>query len=434
QTFPITGTGGGTITGITTTSPLIGGGTSGSVALGLNTGALFSALSPSLITGITTSSPLTGGGTNGSVALGVDPNALTSAIEPILMPTLSTTYAQLGAANTFTTGQIIEGPSAITGTNESGSMLNVTNSGDSFSSAISASNSGQYGIGLSVSAGADGDGIEAFGTQTAGSIGILGALANSNGFSNSYFLLESDDGLDAGIWADGADGQEAALIATSDDLNAGIFYNDSAASSTILVLNNYSGGPLGNAQPGIGTVLRAGGLGGTCGINQSGNIACTGQVKALVTTPDGLRQVETYAVQSAENWVEDYGSGQLYHGSATIALDPAFVETVNTGVDFHVFLTPGNDCQGLYVSHKTASSFEVHELGGGHSTIPFDFKIVAKRRGLEAQRLVDVTARMKLEADAATRKALDRPLPRRAGPTLPRTTAAARLKPVVNSN
>jgi hypothetical protein len=40
QTFPVKGTGGGTITGITTTSPLTGSGTSGSVALALNTTAL----------------------------------------------------------------------------------------------------------------------------------------------------------------------------------------------------------------------------------------------------------------------------------------------------------------------------------------------------------------------------------------------------------
>ncbi|MGA7255306.1 MAG: hypothetical protein WBX09_01575 [Terracidiphilus sp.] len=40
QSFPITGTGGGTITGITTSGPLTGSGTSGSVALGLNTSAL----------------------------------------------------------------------------------------------------------------------------------------------------------------------------------------------------------------------------------------------------------------------------------------------------------------------------------------------------------------------------------------------------------
>jgi hypothetical protein len=391
QTFPITGTGGGTITGITTTSPLTGSGTSGSVALGLNESTLTSDIAP----------------------------GIESDIEPSLQTTFNGIYPQLTFSNTFTTGQIIEGASFISGTNESGPMLEVTNSGDSFSTGISVSNGGQYGAGLVASASNDGDGIEGFGTQTAGSIGVLGALSNSNGFSNSYFLLESDDGLDAGVWADGADGQEAALIATSDDLTAGIFFNDSSASSTILVLNNYSGGPTGNGTfkpgnfaSGIGTVLRAGGPGGICGINQTGNLSCTGQVKSVVSTQNGTRQTETYAVQSAENWIEDYGSGQLSSGSATVTIETAFADTVNTGVEFHVFLTPGGDCKGLYVTNKTANSFEVHELGGGTSSIPFDYKIVAKRRGFETQRLVDVTERMRVEAVAATKKQLAQPLPR----------------------
>ena len=387
QTFPIKGTGGGTITGITTSSPLTGSGTLGSVALGLNQGALVTNITPSLET------------------------------------TFDSIYPQLGSVNTFTYGQIIEGPSTIAGSVLEGPMLQVSNSGDSFSTGISVSNGGKYGTGLLSTAASNGDGIQGMGTQSAGSIGVLGALSNSNGFSNSYFLLESGDGLDAGVWADGANGQEAALIATSDDLSAGIFYNDSPASSTIVVLNNYSGGPTGNAARGIGTVLRAGGPGGTCGINQMGNLACTGQVKAVISTRNGARQLETYAVQSAENWVEDYGSGQLEHGSATIQVEPAFAETVNTGVDFHVFLTPGGDCKGLYVTNKSAGSFEVHELGGGSSSIPFDYKIVAKRNGMESQRLVDVSERMRAETETTRLKKLDHPLPRQRM-VQPRRTAA----------
>ena len=51
-------------------------------------------------------------------------------------------------------------------------MLQVTNSGDSFSSGISVSNGGQYGIGLTASASSDGDAIEGFGTQSAGAAGV----------------------------------------------------------------------------------------------------------------------------------------------------------------------------------------------------------------------------------------------------------------------
>jgi hypothetical protein len=31
-------------------------------------------------------------------------------------------------------------------------------------------------------------------------------------------------------------------------------------------------------------------------------------------------------------------------------------ETVNTGLDYHVFLTPNGDCKGLYVSQKSPTS------------------------------------------------------------------------------
>jgi hypothetical protein len=134
-------------------------------------------------------------------------------------------------------------------------------------------------------------------------------------------------------------------------------------------------------------------------------MACTGQIKNLVTTHDD-RQVETYSVQSAENWLEDYGGGQLQNGSATVALDPAFANTVNTGVEFHVFLTPKGDCEGLYVANQTSTSFEVHELRKGQSNVAFDYKIVAKRSGHEAERLVDVTDRMKLEAASSHFKPL----------------------------
>jgi hypothetical protein len=47
----------------------------------------------------------------------------------------------------------------------------------------------------------------------------------------------------------------------------------------------------------------------------------------------------------------------------------------------------------LYVTAKTASGFEVRELGGGKSSIAFEYRIMAKRVGHEGERLVDVTER-----------------------------------------
>ena len=82
---------------------------------------------------------------------------------------------------------------------------------------------------------------------------------------------------------------------------------------------------------------------------------------------------------------------------------------MNAGVEYHVFLTPKGDCEGLYVANETPDGFEVHELRGGHSSVGFDYKIVAKRKGHENIRLADKTEmynQMKAHADqaAAARK------------------------------
>jgi hypothetical protein len=73
-------------------------------------------------------------------------------------------------------------------------------------------------------------------------------------------------------------------------------------------------------------------------------------------------------------------------------LEPTFAQTVNTGSDYHVLLTPEGECRGLYVSNKSTTGFEVHELGGGQFNIAFSYRIVALRRGYENMRPEDETA------------------------------------------
>jgi hypothetical protein len=120
-----------------------------------------------------------------------------------------------------------------------------------------------------------------------------------------------------------------------------------------------------------------------------GDFIATGIKSALVETASyGKRQL--YAVESAENWFEDFGGAQLIHGRATVKLDPIFAETVNTEDEYHVFLTPKGDCKGLYVASQSASSFEVRELRHGKGTIAFDYRVVAKRRGFERTRLAEL--------------------------------------------
>jgi len=98
------------------------------------------------------------------------------------------------------------------------------------------------------------------------------------------------------------------------------------------------------------------GLGNTYGVYAAGNLGVSGTKSAVVALPDN-RVVELYAMESPENWVEDFGSGELREGVAHVTLDPTFALTVNTGSSYHVFLTPSGECEGLYVAQKTATGF-----------------------------------------------------------------------------
>jgi hypothetical protein len=67
------------------------------------------------------------------------------------------------------------------------------------------------------------------------------------------------------------------------------------------------------------------------------------------------------------------------------------MQTVNTEMDYKVFPVPNGDCKGLYVASKTPTSFEVRELGGGASSIHFDYRIMALRKNYENVRFADHT-------------------------------------------
>ena len=56
-----------------------------------------------------------------------------------------------------------------------------------------------------------------------------------------------------------------------------------------------------------------------------------------------------------------------------------------------MFLTPLGDSQGLYVTNRTPTSFEVREQNGGKSNISFGYRIVAKSAGSDTARMPIVT-------------------------------------------
>jgi hypothetical protein len=106
-------------------------------------------------------------------------------------------------------------------------------------------------------------------------------------------------------------------------------------------------------------------------------VDCTGHVTSTVRTRDGKFATVT-APKSTQSVLEDYGEAQLVNGRASVRLNPAFAEAISARGPYLVFITPGGDTNGIYVTNKTMQGFDVREVRGGRSTLTFDYRIVGK--------------------------------------------------------
>ena len=470
----------GPISGVTAGPGLTGGGTKGNVTVSMLTSCsknqilqwngstwACSNAGTGTVTGVTAGTDLTGGGTGGSVTLNLD----------------TTKVPQLAAANTFTGNQTLtaNGGTALTVTqtatsgasygiaatiqsNTDGNAAIVGSalaSADVFGVEGYIANLGYLGAGVFGSNGGtsgqgktwQGLGAGVWGDAgTLGYAGVFGTADNAaamaafnhdagfpaimtENYSTSGIApgIESSSDSFTGIGVEGSV-QNASLIwldyvgftpagvGGDTGLAGGIGVWGTADSGyAVYGLNNgpYVTGLFLNNSSSLSYALEAGTLSKHCLIDTSGDLSCSGTVSGVVQG-QGDRTVRLYAVQSPENWFEDFGSATLSNGSATVQLDPNFAATVNTSVEYHVFITPKGDSESLYVSNETASGFEVHEHGGGHSNIAFDYRIVGRRKGYENVRLEDVTDKhaalaalnqqLTKQNDPATRERLEKGL------------------------
>jgi hypothetical protein len=214
----------------------------------------------------------------------------------------------------------------------------------------------------------------------------------------------------------------AVFANTPRDGNAIIGMNNSG-NYTLSLQNSFSYG---------GGIFYGSSVNGYCIIDGNADLMCSGSKSAVVPVDAGVRKVALYAVESPQNWFEDFGSGRLSNGETIIALEPTFAQTVNTTNGYHVFLTPRGECEGLYVSNVNANSFTVRELHHGVSNVEFDFRIVAPRKGYENIRLADKTSLMNAKPQVLSGKPLTE-MRRNAGtdgtfPFPPETTSAKQIR------
>jgi hypothetical protein len=109
-------------------------------------------------------------------------------------------------------------------------------------------------------------------------------------------------------------------------------------------------------------------------------IAGTGTVNTVVEDLEG-KKVMLCAPEAPENLFEDYGSGELINGEAIITMDPIFSKNIEVS-DKHplrVFIQLEGDCEGVFVTDKTASGFKVKELKSGTSNVSFTYHVIGNR-------------------------------------------------------
>ncbi|MEZ4858329.1 MAG: hypothetical protein R2781_05920 [Flavobacteriaceae bacterium] len=134
----------------------------------------------------------------------------------------------------------------------------------------------------------------------------------------------------------------------------------------------YSGGTLGTSS-----YAYAGARYGNTNYKIIGN----GNVSTIVDGVDGNKKV-MFAPEAPEVLFEDYGTGQLTNGVASIKIDPNFTNNiiVDENHPLKVFIQLEGDCNGVYVTQKTSEGFLVKELQNGNSNASFSWHIVANRK------------------------------------------------------
>lgn len=109
-------------------------------------------------------------------------------------------------------------------------------------------------------------------------------------------------------------------------------------------------------------------------------IVGNGTVNTVVKDTSG-NEVLLSCPESPENVFQDYGEGRLVNGKCYVTIDPNFSKNivVNETHPLRVFIQLEGDCNGVYVTNKSHLGFEVIELKGGTSNIPFSYSITANR-------------------------------------------------------
>lgn len=204
------------------------------------------------------------------------------------------------------------------------------------------------------------------------SVGIYGSTGNGSPTNNAHsgnhaggFTLDSDNDPSTTNSSASATIAGKEVVAGTRTLFGGYFAAKNGASSTAYayVGVNYDHGNNSNAT------------GGT-----DYKILGSGTVSTIINDNNNTPRI-MFAPEAPEVLFQDYGIGQLKDGVAEIKIDETI--TKNIKVDekrpLKVFIQLEGECNGVYVTDKSAEGFKVIELNNGSSNVSFSWQIVANR-------------------------------------------------------
>jgi hypothetical protein len=271
----------------------------------------------------------------------------------------------------FTNGVLGVSPSP-DGTGVFGNATNATSFNSIGVLGLANRGTGVWGEGLA----ADGWGVAGFANVLNG-IGVYGSSNSATGFGLQGFNANITG---TGIIASGNNVLATYLTGGSGGAFSGSTYGIAAFKDGALANNTAAGYFVASTTANVGVLVGARVGGTNYKIINIG--AFGGTVSTDVWDTDNKTRRIMFAPESPEILFQDYGKGQLVNGRAQIKLDPIFSNNIfiDDKHPLQVYIQLEEECNGVYVTNKSATGFDVVELMQGSSNANFTYFVSANRR------------------------------------------------------
>ena len=280
-------------------------------------------------------------------------------------------HAVDGAASVYADNRVARNDAIIADTNDPLSNSLWARNTDILGTTILAGSGG-----LNVYPGATGTGIAGSGRRL-GVFGYAGdgyAIPANTGNAAGQFTLDSDRNPATNALNNGT--RASAIIAGFDSVTPdGIQANQNSYFGGYFAGGNHNNGIPSYAYAGMRYNANANGIAGT-DYKIIGNGTNSTIIRDKSNTPRIL-----FSAEAPEILFEDYGTGKLVNGIAQIKIDPILKDAiyVDEKHPLKVFIQLEGECNGVFVTNKSADGFTVKELAGGTSNISFSYHLVANR-------------------------------------------------------